>query len=39
MSEKIVQLNGEVIKRQIKKLLCGGVEKAPNELLEAERRN
>ena len=26
MSEKIVQLNEEVIKGQIKELVCGGVE-------------
>lgn len=37
MSEKIVQLNEEVIKGQIKELVRGGVEESLNELLEAER--
>ncbi len=36
MSEKIVQLNEEVIKRQIKELVCGSVEETLNGLLEAE---
>ena len=36
MSEKIVQLNEEVIKGQIKELVCGSVEETLNELLEAE---
>ena len=36
MSEKIVQLNEEVIKGQIKELVRGSVEKTLNELLEAE---
>ena len=36
MSEKIVQLNEEVIKGQIKELVRGGVEETLNELLEAE---
>ena len=36
MSEKIVQLNEEVIKGQIKELVRGSVEEALNELLEAE---
>ena len=36
MSEKIVQLNEEVIKRQIKKLVCDSVEETLNELLKAE---
>lgn len=35
MSEKIVQLNEEVIKGQIKKLVRGNVEDTLNELLEA----
>ena len=34
MSEKIIQLNEEVIKGQIKELVCGSVEKTLNELLE-----
>ena len=34
MSEKIVQLNEEVIKGQIKKLVRGSVEETLNELLE-----
>ena len=36
MSEKIVQLNDEVIKGQSKELVCGSVEKTLNELLEKE---
>ena len=36
MSEKIVQLNEDVIKCQIKELVRGSVEKDLNELLEAE---
>lgn len=36
MSEKIVQLNEEVIKRRFKELVCGSVEETLNELLEAE---
>ena len=36
MSEKIVQLNEEVIKGQIKELIRGSVEETLNELLEAE---
>ena len=36
MSEKIVQLNEEVIKRQIKELVRGSVEETLNELLEKE---
>ena len=36
MSEKIVQLNGEVIKGQIKELVRGSVEETLNGLLEAE---
>lgn len=35
MSEKIVQLNEEVIKSQIKELVCGSVEETFNGLLEA----
>ncbi len=35
MSEKIVQLNEEVIKGQIKELVRGSVEETLNELLEA----
>ena len=35
MSEKMVQLNEEVIKSQIKELVCGSVEETFNELLEA----
>ena len=34
MSEKIVQLNEEVIKGQIKELVRGSVEETLNELLE-----
>ena len=37
MPEKIVQLNEEVIKGQIKELVRGSVEETPNELLEAEK--
>lgn len=36
MFEKIAQLNEEVIKRQIKELVRGGVEKTLNELMAAE---
>ena len=36
MSEKIVQLNEEVIKGQLKKLVRGSVEETLNELLEQE---
>ncbi len=36
MSEKIVQLNEEVIKVQLKELVRGSVEETLNELLEAE---
>jgi len=36
MSEKIVTLNEEVIKGQIRELVCGSVEETLNELLEAE---
>ena len=36
MSEKIVQLNEEVIKSQIKELIRGSVEETLNELLEKE---
>ena len=36
MTEKIVQLNEEVIKGQIKELFRGSVEKTLNELLEQE---
>ncbi len=36
MSEKIVQLNEEIIKRQIKELVRGSVEETLNGLLEAE---
>ncbi len=36
MSEKIVQLNEEVIKGQIKELIRGSVEETLNELLERE---
>ena len=36
MSEKIVQLNEEVIKSQIKDLVHGSVEETLNELLEKE---
>ena len=36
MSEKIVQLNEEVIKGQLKELVRGSVEENLNELLEAE---
>ena len=36
MSEKIVQLNEEVIKGQLKELVRGSVEEPLNELLEAE---
>ena len=36
MSEKIVQLNEEVIKSQIKELVRGSVEESLNQLLEKE---
>ena len=36
MSDKIVQLNDEAIKGQIKELVRGSVEETLNELLEAE---
>ena len=36
MSEKIIQLNEEVIKGHIKELVRGSVEETLNELLEAE---
>ena len=36
MSEKIVQLNEEIIKGQIKELVRGSVEATLNELLEKE---
>ena len=36
MSEKIVQLNEEVIKGQIKEMVRGSVEETLNELLEKE---
>lgn len=36
MSERIVQLNEEVIKGQIKELVRGSVEETLNELLEQE---
>ena len=36
MSEKIVQLNEEVIKSELKELVRGSVEESLNELLEAE---
>ena len=36
MSEKIVQLNEEVIKGQLKELVRGSVEETLNELLEHE---
>ena len=36
MSEKIVQLNEEVIKGQVKELVRGSVEETLNELLEQE---
>ena len=36
MSEKIVQLNEEVIKGQIKELVRGSVEETFKKLLEAE---
>ena len=38
MSEKIVQLNEEVIKSQIKELVRDSVEETLNELLEAETK-
>ena len=38
MSEKIVQLNEEVIKGQIKELVRGSVEETLNELLEAAKK-
>ena len=36
MSNNIVQFNEEIIKGQIKELVCGSVEETLNELLEAE---
>ena len=36
MSEKIVQLNEEIIKGQLKELVCCSVEETLNELLEKE---
>ena len=36
MSEKLVQLNDEVIKGQSKEVVCGSVEETLNELLEKE---
>ena len=36
MSEKIVQLNEEVIKGQLKELVCVSIEETLNELLGAE---
>ena len=36
MSEKIVQLNEEIIKVQIRELVCDSVEETLNELLEKE---
>ena len=36
MSEKIVQINEEVIKGQLKELVRESVEEAHNELLESE---
>ena len=36
MLDKIVQQNDEVIKGQIKELVCGSVEETLNELLEKE---
>ena len=36
MSEKIVQLNEEIIKEQLKELVRGSVEETLNELLEKE---
>ena len=38
MSEKIVQLNEEIIKGQLKELVRGSVEETLNELLENGRR-
>lgn len=39
MSEKIVQLNEEVIKGQIRELVRGSVEETLNGLLEQEAEN
>ena len=39
MTEKIVQLNEEVIKGQLKELVRGSVEETLNERLEAEAEN
>ena len=39
MPEKIVQLNEEVIKGQLKELVRGSVEETLNELLEAAEAN
>ena len=36
MSEKMVQFNEEIIKGQIKELVCGSVEETLNELLKKE---
>ena len=36
MSEKIVQLNEEIIKVQLRELVCDSVEETLNELLEKE---
>ena len=36
MSEKIVQLNEEIIKGQLKELVRGSVEETLNQMLEAE---
>ena len=36
MSEKIVQLNEEIIKLELKELVRGSVEETLNELLEKE---
>lgn len=39
MPEKIVQLNEEIIKGQIKELVCGSVEETLNEWLEQDAEN
>ena len=39
MSEKIVQLNEEIIKGQLKELVRGSVEETLNELLEKQRNS
>ena len=36
MSEKIVQLNEEIIKGQLKELVCSSVEETLNEQLDKE---